>query len=63
LSDIGGIFSTLFVVGKVIVGLYLDKLFYSKIISEIYQEDLSRKDLIEEDEKVQRLKSMKKMEN
>jgi len=36
LSDLGGLFSALFVVGKVFVSSYLKKLFYATIIQELY---------------------------
>jgi hypothetical protein len=42
LSDIGGLFNSVFVGGKIIVSLFIDKLFYSHIMKEIYQVDERR---------------------
>jgi hypothetical protein len=36
LSDIGGIFNSLFVVGKIVVTLFLNKMFYSSIMNQLY---------------------------
>jgi hypothetical protein len=36
LSDIGGLFNSIFVCGKIIVYLFMSKLFYAHVMKEIY---------------------------
>ena len=44
LSDLGGILSALFAIGALIVSIVAEKLFYSQIISDIYQTMPSTRD-------------------
>ncbi len=39
LSDIGGLFNSLFVGGKLVMMMFLEKLFYSSILNKIYYSD------------------------
>lgn len=39
LADVGGLFNSLFVIGKIVIDIFIEKLFYSHIMREIYQVD------------------------
>ena len=37
LSDLGGIFNSVFVIGKLLVSLFIDSIFFSSIMKEHFQ--------------------------
>lgn len=37
LTDIGGVYQSIFLIGRIIVSVFIDKLFYSHIMKEMYQ--------------------------
>jgi hypothetical protein len=43
LSDVGGLFNSLFVGGQIMVSMFVEKLFFSHIMKEIYQVDNNKK--------------------
>ena len=39
LSDLGGLFGTIFIIGKIVVDVYLEDMFFSNILESVYQVD------------------------